>query len=57
MVVPDVWLNPIDQQQQARAARARLTMPDGAHITLLNVYNQYVQSVYPVNEVSISVII
>lgn len=47
-VVPNVWLrrsslNP-DQRREADAAKARLTVPEGDHLTLLNVYNEYAQS-------------
>ena len=42
--VPNVWLRPYDQRREADAAKARLTVPDGDHLTLLNVYNNYVQS-------------
>jgi pre-mRNA-splicing factor ATP-dependent RNA helicase DHX15/PRP43 len=39
-----VWFRPYDQKQQADAAKALLTLPDGDHLTLLNVYNQYKRS-------------
>ncbi|KAG2071377.1 P-loop containing nucleoside triphosphate hydrolase protein [Suillus decipiens] len=44
--VPDVWLRPNNQRQEADAARALLTVPDGDHLTLLNVYNNYHQNQY-----------
>jgi hypothetical protein len=37
-------LRPNNQRREADAAKARLTVPDGDHLTLLNVYNQYAQS-------------
>ncbi|KAF8803327.1 P-loop containing nucleoside triphosphate hydrolase protein [Phlegmacium glaucopus] len=40
--VPKIWLRPNNQRREADAARARLTHPDADHLTLLNVYNQYV---------------
>ena len=43
-IVPNVWLRPNNQRQQADAAKALLTVPDGDHLTLLNVYNQDMQS-------------
>ncbi|PPQ72131.1 hypothetical protein CVT25_008505 [Psilocybe cyanescens] len=42
MSVPNVWLRPNNQRREADAAKASLTVPDGDHLTLLNVYNQYV---------------
>ncbi|KAH6879675.1 P-loop containing nucleoside triphosphate hydrolase protein [Coprinopsis sp. MPI-PUGE-AT-0042] len=41
MSVPNVWLRPANQRREADAAKARLTVPDGDHLTLLNVYNEY----------------
>lgn len=42
--VPNVWLRPNNQRKEADAAKALLTVPDGDHLTLLNVYNHYIQS-------------
>ncbi|KAF8552315.1 P-loop containing nucleoside triphosphate hydrolase protein [Imleria badia] len=42
--VPDVWLRPTDQCKEADAAKAMLTVPDGDHLTLLNVFNSYMQN-------------
>ncbi|KIM37497.1 hypothetical protein M413DRAFT_448548 [Hebeloma cylindrosporum] len=42
MSVPNVWLRPNNQRREADAAKALFTVPDGDHLTLLNVYNQYV---------------
>ena len=39
--MPNIWLRPNNQRREADAAKARLTVPDGDHLTLLNVYNQY----------------
>ncbi|KAF8193767.1 P-loop containing nucleoside triphosphate hydrolase protein [Pholiota molesta] len=43
MSVPNVWLRPpgATQRREADAAKALLTVPEGDHLTLLNVYNQY----------------
>ncbi|TFK39329.1 P-loop containing nucleoside triphosphate hydrolase protein [Crucibulum laeve] len=49
MSVPNVWLRPNNQRREADAAKALLTVPDGDHLTLLNVYNQYVQNQYDKN--------
>jgi pre-mRNA-splicing factor ATP-dependent RNA helicase DHX15/PRP43 len=37
--VPNIWLRPNNRRREADAAKARLTVPDGDHLTLLNVYN------------------
>ncbi|KAJ6455674.1 P-loop containing nucleoside triphosphate hydrolase protein [Mycena sanguinolenta] len=42
--VPNVWLRPNNQRKEADAAKAMLTVPDGDHLTLLNVYNEYVNN-------------
>ncbi|KAH8105458.1 P-loop containing nucleoside triphosphate hydrolase protein [Cristinia sonorae] len=39
--VPNVWLRPPNMRREADAAKALLTVPDGDHLTLLNVYNNY----------------
>ncbi|KZT01300.1 P-loop containing nucleoside triphosphate hydrolase protein [Laetiporus sulphureus 93-53] len=44
--VPNVWLRPPNQRREADAAKALLTVPDGDHLTLLNVYNNYVQNAH-----------
>ena len=44
--VPNVWLRPNNKRREADAAKALLTVPDGDHLTLLNVYNNYIQSDY-----------
>ncbi|KAF5378123.1 hypothetical protein D9615_007544 [Tricholomella constricta] len=41
MSVPNVWIRPNNQRREADAAKQLLTVPDGDHLTLLNVYNQY----------------
>ncbi|KAF7322898.1 p-loop containing nucleoside triphosphate hydrolase protein [Mycena chlorophos] len=42
--VPNVWLRPNNQRREADAAKALLTVPDGDHLTLLNVYNEYINN-------------
>ncbi|KAI6103800.1 P-loop containing nucleoside triphosphate hydrolase protein [Pisolithus croceorrhizus] len=44
--VPNVWLRPNNLRKEADAAKALLTVPDGDHLTLLNVYNHYVQNIH-----------
>jgi pre-mRNA-splicing factor ATP-dependent RNA helicase DHX15/PRP43 len=45
--VPDVWIRPNNQQKDADASKQLLTVPYSDHLTLLNVYNQYIQSELP----------
>ncbi|KAJ7583427.1 P-loop containing nucleoside triphosphate hydrolase protein [Mycena floridula] len=42
--IPNVWLRPANARKDADAAKARLSVPDGDHLTMLNVYNQYRQN-------------
>jgi pre-mRNA-splicing factor ATP-dependent RNA helicase DHX15/PRP43 len=44
--VPNVWIRPNNKRREADAEKALLTVPDGDHLTLLNVYNNYIQSNY-----------
>jgi pre-mRNA-splicing factor ATP-dependent RNA helicase DHX15/PRP43 len=39
--VPNIWVRPHSQRQQADQAKALLTVPGGDHLTLMNVYNHY----------------
>ncbi|KAG1765553.1 P-loop containing nucleoside triphosphate hydrolase protein [Suillus occidentalis] len=47
--VPNVWLRPNNQRKEADTAKALLTVPDGDHLTLLNVYNSYKEHQYDKN--------
>jgi pre-mRNA-splicing factor ATP-dependent RNA helicase DHX15/PRP43 len=42
--VPNVWLRPNNQRKEADTAKQMLTVPDGDHLTLLNVFNEYQNS-------------
>ncbi|KAF9785477.1 P-loop containing nucleoside triphosphate hydrolase protein [Thelephora terrestris] len=42
--VPNVWVRPTNQRLEADRARASLTIPDGDHLTLLNVYDKWVRN-------------
>jgi len=42
--VPNIWLRPNNQRKEADQAKALLTIPDGDHLTLLNVYNAWMQN-------------
>ncbi|TFK51412.1 P-loop containing nucleoside triphosphate hydrolase protein [Heliocybe sulcata] len=39
--VPNVWIRPASQKKESDAAKQMMTVPDGDHLTMLNVYNQY----------------
>ena len=54
LAVPVVWLRPNNQRKEADAAKALLTVPDGDHLTLLNVYNSYIQSNLLLSSLSLS---
>ena len=43
-LVPNVFVRPNNQRKEADAAKAALSAPDGDHLPLLNVYNNYQQS-------------
>ncbi|KAI3611400.1 atp-dependent rna helicase prp43 [Moniliophthora roreri] len=47
--VPNVWVRPPNARREADEAKALLTVPDGGHLTLLNVFNQYIQNKYDKN--------
>ncbi|KZP24231.1 P-loop containing nucleoside triphosphate hydrolase protein [Athelia psychrophila] len=47
--VPNVWVRPNNQRKESDAAKALLTVPDGDHLTLLNVYNNYEQNKHDKN--------
>ncbi|KAF9646334.1 P-loop containing nucleoside triphosphate hydrolase protein [Thelephora ganbajun] len=42
--VPNVWLRPKGGRKEADHARALLSIPDSDHLTLLNVYNSWMQN-------------
>ncbi|KIK54776.1 hypothetical protein GYMLUDRAFT_48474 [Collybiopsis luxurians FD-317 M1] len=42
--VPNIWLRPPNQRAAAHQAKAMLTVPEGDHLTLLNVFNSYYQN-------------
>ncbi|KAJ6596796.1 P-loop containing nucleoside triphosphate hydrolase protein [Mycena vulgaris] len=47
--VPNVWLRPNNQRREADAAKALLAVPDGDHLTMLNVYNEYATNMHDKN--------
>jgi pre-mRNA-splicing factor ATP-dependent RNA helicase DHX15/PRP43 len=46
VTVPNVWIRPNHQRKEADAAKALLSVPGGDHLTLLNVYNSYRESMF-----------
>ena len=44
--VPNIWLRPNNMRKEADAAKQLLSVPDGDHLTLLNVFNEYQNSAY-----------
>lgn len=44
VLAPNVWLRPKNKCKEADHARALLKIPESDHLTLLNVYNSWVQS-------------
>ncbi|KAG9075422.1 DEAH-box ATP-dependent RNA helicase prp43, partial [Ceratobasidium sp. UAMH 11750] len=42
--VPNVWLRPDNRRKEADAAKRVFTVPDSDHLTLMNVYNEYVNN-------------
>ncbi|KAI0681856.1 pre-mRNA-splicing factor ATP-dependent RNA helicase PRP43 [Cytidiella melzeri] len=42
--VPNVWVRPNNRRKEADAAKNLMTIPDGDHLTLMNAYNNYQQS-------------
>jgi len=48
--VPTVFTRPKNiQKKDVEAAKALFTVPDGDHLTLLNVYNNYQQNLHDKN--------
>ncbi|KIK54777.1 hypothetical protein GYMLUDRAFT_87933 [Collybiopsis luxurians FD-317 M1] len=42
--VPTIWVRPLHQRAAADQAKTLLTVPEGDHLTMLNVYNTYLQN-------------
>lgn len=47
--VPNVFLRPPNQRKEADAAKALLSIPEGDHLTLMNIYNSYKQNEHDKN--------
>jgi len=47
--VPNIWLRPNNQRKEADAAKQMLSVPDGDHLTLLNVFNEYQNNLHDRN--------
>ena len=44
--VPNIWIRPKDKRKEADIAKQLLSIPDGDHLTLLNVFDEYQNSTY-----------
>ena len=44
LTVPNIWVRPNNKQKEADIAKQRLSIPDGDHLTLLNVFDEYQNS-------------
>ncbi|KAN0128993.1 P-loop containing nucleoside triphosphate hydrolase protein [Lactarius tabidus] len=47
--VPNVWQRPNNQRKAADASKQMLMVPDGDHLTLLNVFNEYKNNLHDHN--------
>ena len=46
LAVPSIWVRPNYKRKEADTARQWLSIPDGDHLTLLNVFDEYQDSAY-----------
>jgi pre-mRNA-splicing factor ATP-dependent RNA helicase DHX15/PRP43 len=44
LTVPNIWVRPNEKRKEADIAKQLLSIPDGDHLTLLNVFNEYQDS-------------
>jgi pre-mRNA-splicing factor ATP-dependent RNA helicase DHX15/PRP43 len=44
LTVPNVWVRPPDQRAEADEAKRRFAVRGGEHLTLLNIYNQFLEN-------------
>ena len=49
LAVPNIWIRPKNKRKEADTAKQLLSIPDGDHLTLLNVFNEYQNSTYRSN--------
>jgi pre-mRNA-splicing factor ATP-dependent RNA helicase DHX15/PRP43 len=49
LAVPNIWIRPKDRRKEADIAKQLLSIPDGDHLTLLNVFDEYQNSTYRSN--------
>ncbi len=49
LAVPNIWVRPNDKRKEADIAKQLLSIPDGDHLTLLNVFDEYRNSTYRSN--------
>ena len=53
LAVPNIWVRPNGRWKEADIAKQLLSVPDGDHLTLLNVFNEYQNSTYHSNIISL----
>ena len=46
LAVPNIWVRPNNKRAEADIAKQLLSIPDGDHLTLLNVFDEYQKSMY-----------
>ena len=49
LAVPNIWVRPNDKRKEADIAKQSLSISDGDHLTLLNVFDEYQDSAYRSN--------
>jgi pre-mRNA-splicing factor ATP-dependent RNA helicase DHX15/PRP43 len=49
LAVPNIWIRPNNNRKEANNAKQWLSIPDGDHLTLLNVFDEYQNSTYGSN--------
>jgi pre-mRNA-splicing factor ATP-dependent RNA helicase DHX15/PRP43 len=49
LAVPKIWVRPNDKRKEADIAKQLLSIPEGDHLTLLNVFDEYQSSAYRSN--------
>jgi pre-mRNA-splicing factor ATP-dependent RNA helicase DHX15/PRP43 len=49
LAVPTIWVRPNNKRKEADIAKQLLSIPDGDHLTLLNVFHEYQNSTYRSN--------
>ena len=50
LAVPNIWIRPNNKRKEADIAKQLLSIPEGDHLTLLNVFDKYQNSTYRSNK-------